>query len=156
MTGERTKSILMAGIVPDETVTEISRWGEPLPEVEVVNDRAAVLEMIREAVEGPKPVEIRQTVLDALRLFEHRKESGRLYYADRGKTKFTDVDFMVDSVGNYIIPWVAENITDFMLDPDTYLKPTGSPRVFFMDVDEAFYGEKKMFLVCKPLRGPDV
>lgn len=150
MTGERTKAILRAGVLPANIVQEVSRWSGDLPEVKPSDDRAEVLEEIRGAVEGPDTLDIRLTDMDALRRFEKDKQRGRLYFADGESTTFVVVDYAKDRIGNYIIPWQDENISGLMLERTTFLKPEGGERVFFRDVREMFFGENKVFLKAVP------
>ena len=151
MTGERTKAILKAGIVSPDTVQELSRWGSDLPEVVPERDAEAALDNIREAVEGPETVEIRQTDLDVLRAYEAGRTRGRLYFANGTSTTFVEVDYAQDRLGNYIIPWRdSDDISGLMLEPTTYLKPTGQDGVHFMDVRELHMGENKVFILATP------
>ncbi len=62
-------------------------------------------------------------------------------------------DELFDTIGNYILPWRDESIEDIMLDPDTYLKPAGAPRVYFLNVQELYYGDRKVFMICSPAHG---
>jgi hypothetical protein len=146
---DATTAVLKAGLVPDDTVQEISRWNNNIPEVEKSNDIDAAMEGLTEAIEGEQALELRETDLDVLHKFFDNKQVGRLYYSDRGKTSFTEVEYMVDSKGDYVIPWTdSDNIVDFMIDQDTYLKPKGEERIYFVDAREIFYGDKKVFVVC--------
>ena len=148
---DRTAAVLGSGIVPSNAVQELKRWGAPIPESIPQYSFSDALDHIREAVEGYGGVELKQTDLDVLRQFPEKKMGGRLFYTDAGKTKFTEVEFMVNSLGNYLIPWTEEDISDFMLDEGTYLKPTGQPRVYFMDVTDIYYGDRKLFMSCRPV-----
>lgn len=157
MNSERRLAVLRAGIVPPEQVQELSRWnGYEVPTtVEVEPNRKQALADIREAIESKETVEIRATDLDALRFYEANQKPARLYYSvpadgDKRKTTFVNVTYAKTPIGNYMIPWTSEDIFDLMLDPDTYLKPDGEPRVYFGDIGELFYGENKAFMVCKP------
>ena len=150
MSGEKTKSILKAGIVPDEVVQEVERWSGTLPDVTPTDDLDEALESIREAVEGPDGVEIRQTDLDALAFYHSHKTRGRLYFSEGKKTTFVEVEYAQDKLGNYLIPWRDEDISDVMLDDTTYLKPTGGGRVYFVDVRSLHFGENKVFMSAVP------
>ena len=152
MTGEKTLSILKAGIVPEGVVQEVSRWGGDLPVVTPVDDPREALELIREAVEGPDAVEIRQTDLDALNTWQTNKTKGRLYFTEglKGKTTFVEVEYACDKPGNYLIPWRDDDISELMLDHSTYLKPMGGGRVHFMDVKSLHFGENKVFMSAVP------
>lgn len=158
MNDERKLAVLRAGIVPVTTVNELARWGMQVPEtVPVVEDRKEVLAGIREAIESRKTVAIRQTDLDALNIYAEDPKEGRLYYTvpdsskpGARKTTFVDVTYAVTPAGDYLIPWTDEDIFDLMLDPGTYLKPAGDPRVYFAEISELYYGEEKAFMSCRP------
>jgi hypothetical protein len=154
-------AVLQAGIVPPETLPELERWGMQLPEdIEVETDRKMALANIRESIESSETVAVRETDLDALRNYDKYCSKGRLYYsipdpskgADARKTTFVDVTYAITTIGNYLIPWTDEDIYDLMLDEGTYLKPAGVERVYFDNVVELYYGERKAFMTCTPAR----
>jgi hypothetical protein len=150
----RKISMLKAGIIDPELLDEFSRWGVEIPDdCQENDDPAAALEDIREAVEAPETVELRMTDLDALSYYSKHEVYGRLYFERNGETTFTVISYAKTPVGHYLIPWTEEgsSIHSLMLDESTYLKPAGEERVYFMDVSELFYGEKKAFMVCVPV-----
>lgn len=150
MTGERTRAILKAGIVPGDAVQEFNRWGSELPEVNPETDHHRALDGIREAVEGPETVEIRQTDLDVLRWYDDHRTRGRLYFADGNNTTFVEVEYARDRMGKYMLPWRDEDISSLIIEHTTYLKPTGSGRVYFSDSEELHLGANKVFILAIP------
>lgn len=154
------KAVLQAGIVPQQTLPELERWGLQLPEeARVEPNLRRALEDIRESVESKETVEFRMTYLDALTTYEQNQQTGRLYYAipdnstpgvRKNKTTFVNVTYAVMPSGDYLIPWTDEDISDLIVDEGTYLKLMGGDRVHFRDVGSNFYGEQKAFMVCRP------
>lgn len=153
-------AVLKAGIIPEQTVSELERWGMDVPEgIQVEPDLDRALDGIREAVESKETVEIRMTHLDGLKVYELGQRMGRLYYVipdnssigvRKTKTTFVKVTYAITPSGDYLIPWTSDDVFDLMLDPGTYLKPAEAPRVRFIDVDSLFYGEQKTFMICRP------
>lgn len=152
MNQKRAEAMLKTGIIPGMAVSELARWGVELPQqVPVETDPEEALEGIREAIESPETVAMRTTDMDALRFYKENEKMGRLYYASANGTTFVDVSYAKNQFNQYLIPWNDEDIYALMLDPDTYLKPKGEERIYFSDVHELYYGEKKAFMVCIPL-----
>lgn len=151
MNEERKLAVLKAGIIPEVAIHELSRWGVSFPTgVKPETSKREVLENIREAIESKELVELRMTDLDARDFYRENEKSGRLYYATAKGTTFLDITFACTPFNHYLIPWDGEDLTQLMLSRGTYLKPRGEERVYFGDVYELYYGEKKVFMVCVP------
>jgi hypothetical protein len=155
---ELTTATIRTGIIPEEVQSELKRWtplAPPLPPPK--DDLVEALEDVVEAFEGRDAVTFRCTDPDAVRLYDESKQPGRIYYlaapkrpGDKPRTTFVEIEYGRDALGNYLVPWVSEDITGMMIHRDTYLKPVGGEHVHFGQVVELFYGEKKMFMLCYP------
>lgn len=159
MNENRKIAVLKAGIVPEETMRELTRWGMEVPEdLTLEKDRRSAVEGIREAIESYETVELRTTQLDAIRHYEKHNKPGRLYYAIRKivngqwvkSTTFANVSYALTLDGQYLIPWTSEDISDLMLDENTYLKPANGERVYFSNIAPLHYGERCSFMSCTP------
>jgi hypothetical protein len=114
------------------------------------------VEAIQQAIESEEHVRLQTTDLNLLRWFldENNQRKGRLVLVnDRtGERATKTITFAVaPPAGKFIIPWVAESITDMMTNGQTYLgyKDGGvNCRVYFEDVEEMYFGEVKAFMVC--------
>jgi hypothetical protein len=146
-----TVALLTAGVVPQEVLNEMSRWGLPVKfmevPAEVMTDAKQVIAYIREAVEGDDAVMIRSTDLDVLTHYLGDQRQGKLYLFDP-ETESTGSLSIVYSIlpnGRYVIPWTEESISDLLTYPKSYLKAEGN-KVHFDEVEELFFGGVKSFV----------
>lgn len=152
-----TTAILEAGLVGEDVLAEMKRWGVQFDWNGVtVDDLPKVLEKIRDALESEDTVELRGTDLDILGLYLVSKVPGRLILPDSktGRTHSLAVEYCVTTLGEYVIPWTSEDIRDLLLDPKTYLRLAKQPgqdkptKITFSDTRELFFGNRKAFVVC--------
>lgn len=150
-------AVIESGLIPDEVLAEMTRWGLPLvtvDESQVARSPEQVVRRIQEALEGEDVIRLRDTDLDMIRYYLTEQKPGRLHVEE---TSF-DVFFCRTKLGEYVIPWKSESIQDMMVDPKTYLsfseKTDGASvrhKVFFSDVRELYFGDTKAFMVCEKL-----
>jgi hypothetical protein len=152
-----TELLAKFGLIPKEVSSQFNNWGFPQPEAQEVPDvpPEAIVTALRERAEGQEATEIRETDLDILPEYTATRQSGKLHLVIRslntevlneGDIKIT---FGRTKRGDYIIPWTAEAITEYMVDPDSYLQD-GRRRIRFKNVHEVWYGESKTFMVATP------
>lgn len=150
-----TQAVLATGLVDSDALAQLKRWGF-LNEVGTPNSFESpeeIVETLRAAIESHEAVETRDTDLDIARQYLLHREKAKLHVPspeDPDKTIPIAIDFCLTSSGDYVIPWRGESIEDLLMNPGTYLKPAGKPRVYFSDVRELFYDRKKAFVVCTP------
>lgn len=152
--GIRTRTVLMAGILPPEVVEQMQRWGCIPREVEVqasstLNEEKTA-EMLRMALDSDAVTELRDTDLDIVKFYLENKQRARLYLPEGGDASYVEVFYCLTSLGEIVIPWQGENIRDLLLDNQSYLKPPGGAPVYFADVRDLYFGETKAFIVCQP------
>jgi len=149
MTKEISEAVIRAGLVGTETLAEIRRWGLPLEvdenAVEHAESADDALDLLRDALESEDLVTIRDTDLDIMRVYLRKQERGRLVI----KGSPIPVSFCRLITGEYAIPWMSESITDTMVDGETHLK-VRRKKVYFCDIREVYFGETKVFMVCRP------
>lgn len=151
-----TLAVVKAGILDPGTIAEINRWGLPVEFVEedkLLTSHDEVVAKIQEALESEDIVQTRSTDLDILNEYLQNQEQGRLHIhdTDTGKKASFSISFCRTTMGEYVIPWRAEAISDLMVNASSHLKVKDTKkRVYFQDVRELFFGEHKAFIVCTP------
>jgi len=154
------QAVVLSGLVNDETLHEFRRWGFPLDVTTeersgVLKSRDEIIYALQEALESSEQVEMPETDLDLLRFFLNptNQREGRLVLRSGDEKVITKILYSVAATGDYIIPYRSESITDLLTNHDSYLLAStdGRPRrVYFANVREVYYGEKKAFLVSTP------
>lgn len=151
-------AVVRAGLVDESVLDEFARWGvhiTAVPDKGILSDSAAVVEHIREAIEGEDMVRIDETDLDLLRRYldrKHQKE-GRLILKEGKKHQTLNITFCLTELGEYAIPWVDEDTPDVLTNGQTHLKWNDGEKdrdIYFSDVRELCYGSRKAFIVCEP------
>ncbi len=151
------KAVIRAGLVDKVSLTELQRWGLPVEveEVDPIDSLEEVVTVIREALESGDQVRIQESDLDVLRQFldpEHQRQ-GQLIVKGEGSRGNFPVQFCITKLGEYVLPWKSESILDMMILGDSSLRfeEGGKERVvYFMDVRESYFGERRTFMICTP------
>lgn len=112
---------------------------------------------IEEALQSEGLVISRETDLEAVSDYLNSQLTGTLHVvveAD-GQAEEADipVNFGMNALGEYIIRYHSEGIEDVMTNGRTYLQ-TKNFQIYFSNARELFFGDKKVFLVCKPSGAP--
>lgn len=150
-------AVIDTGIIDYDDVEQLRRWGlltDAEAHPEKYPTHKAVLKRIREAVFSEDAVEMRQTDLDLAKEWEKDHSSCRLYVPvpeERSKVVGINIEYHRTKMGDYIIPWTTDSIYDLMLDEETHLRVPGVGKVYFMNVEELFYGAEKAFMICTPV-----
>ena len=157
-----TQVMVSCGLVDIDTVQQLKKW-KMLSEDEVeswanttMNTPASIVQKIHDVLESEDLTEMRDTELDVVGLWLRTRQKAKLHVPspdDRGESVSFPVEYYINGLGEYVIPWTSESIRDLIIDENTYLKPLGKPRVQFMDVRELFYASTKAFIVCTPVKG---
>ena len=151
---ELTAIILKSGIVEEDTLKEFRRWGLPLPEAEPVAGAAVTRDnlasMLERAMQEEGYVLLRETDLDVLPRFLQTMRPAVLHLTNEA-VQDVEIRTMVglQVTGEYIVPWNADTITDWVMNGETYLEVQGK-KIFFSDARELFFGGTKAFLLCTP------
>lgn len=150
--------IVRSGIVSDEQMAEFKKWGMVTDEDEVKalpspKTAAQFVEQLDQALQDADMVMVRETDLESIRLFLTQQKTGTLHLFDRDagtKTSFP-VAFAVNKLGEYLVPWTSESITELLTNGESYLEHSVDElpkKVFFVNTHELFFGEQKAFVVC--------
>jgi hypothetical protein len=145
-----TKAVLKAGVVSPAMLKEMQRFnpalkGEEAAEEPVDLDTASSL--IVSALNSEEYVLVRETDLEAVRQYLSTTRTGLLHLDSGQQDTDVDVTYGKTPLGEYIIAWVSDSIETFLTNGLSYLEEDGK-RVFFKDVRELFFGDKKAFMVC--------
>jgi hypothetical protein len=152
-------AVIRTGLIPDDMLTEIRKWGLPIDFVQssqVLETPQAVVAVIQDALESADQVEMRDTDLDILTRFLDPAQQlrGTLVLRDKDQKGSADVTFCLTQLKEYAIPWTSESIFEMVLNGETYLRYTAADgskmKVFFQSGRELFFGTKKAFMICEP------
>ena len=149
---EVVKTVLQAGLVEDSTVSELRKWGAPLPQKpEGPEVPAEVVPLaIERAIQDSDFVQIRETDLAILPQYLHTQTTGKLHYELLdGTVGVIDITYGKTRMGEYIIVWDGDNISEEITSGIIHLVVDGA-EIYFKDVRELFYGEYKAFIICTP------
>jgi hypothetical protein len=156
-----TQAALECGLIDEASLAQLKKWRMISDEETenwaktTLNTPESIVQRLHEALESGEVVEIRATDVDIVNLWLRTRQKAKLHLPDpgkEGKTVAINVEYCLNKMGEYVIPWTSEGIMDLMMDEDTYLKPVGSPRVHFADVRELFFGDHKAFIVLEPAK----
>ena len=148
------KVLSEAGILDEELLREMNRWG--LPNVpknsDVVHDASTLQVLEEQIVEALDEHSIgldRVQDLDALRQYAITQRPAQLFLTtSRGKSKIS-VQVGTTHSGDVLIPWRLDSIIEEMLNGDTYLLLDGK-RIYFNSVRDLFLGQERIFMLCTP------
>ncbi len=151
-------AVVEAGLVDESILNEMARWGIHVtakPDEEILLDKAAVVERIREAIESSDQVRIDETELDLLSRYldKAHQKSGRLIIKEGKRHQTMKVTFCLTHLGEYAVPWTEEDTPDILMNGESHLKWVEGEKqhdIYFTDVREVFFGTRKAFVVCTP------
>lgn len=148
-----TQAMIDSGLIDSANIAQLKKWGllsgegEP---IEVLSSPNAIVDRIRAVLESA--VEMRDTDLDVIKLYIQKREKGKLHLPPETGTKTVpiSIEYCKTKMGEYVIPWTSEDISDLLLDPRTYLKTADKKHIRFVDIRELYYDDVKSFIVCAP------
>lgn len=151
MTSKIVEVVQQAGLVESETVDELRRWGAPIKRPSPGPDMPPeiVPSLIDRAMQEEEFVKVKETDLEVLRDYFRTQRPGELKMeTPDGSVEFAEVSFGKSAMGEYIIPWVDENIMDVMGDCLVSLSwPDMPASVQLKNPKELYYGDRKMFVI---------
>lgn len=146
--------VLRSGIVPEEKIAEMKKWGlieEPLESpYPPPADGKQLVQQLDQALQDEDMVLIRETELESLNSYLSSQQLGQLHLFDPETEIETDIQVVYGrtKVGEYVLPWSSESIEVMLTNGSTYLTNAQGERVFFTTVRELFFGQQKSFVVC--------
>jgi hypothetical protein len=104
--------------------------------------------LIMNALQSEEFVIVRETDLEVIRQYAATTRVGTLHMEiDEDQQGDAEVTYGRTRLGEYIIAWQSDSIEDLLTNGLTYLIEDGK-RVFFKDMRELFFGDRKVFMVC--------
>jgi len=152
------KAVIRAGLVPPDVLAQMQKWGvdvEPVPEDQILDSPDKIVAHIQEALESKAQVEITETDLDILHRYldSAKQKQGRLHLRDGEDKTVAKVSFCVTQMGDFAIPWLDEANPDMFINGESFLRykeGDESRDVYFIDMRELHFGDRKAFVVCTP------
>lgn len=145
--------VMKLGLVPEETLDELSRWRlleKQRPDPFLVNLPPEVMaQKIAEAREGEDEVGLKETDPDIYLRYGATKHEAKLCLKDMDSKDSASfgVSVGLSAMGEYIIPWDGDDISDILTNGTSYLLDKGE-QYFFNSVSELWFGGKKTFILC--------
>lgn len=165
------EATIRAGLIDESVLAQFRRWKVIPPDLEAEEGVPLedAVERIQMALESEEQVRIQATDLDLLKHYmtPANQLRGQLVLinpeADESRATKSVTFAMREVLPNpitatehqyqYVIPWSGESIYDLMTNGRTYLRWSGpdgeSQRVYFNEVDDLYFGDMQMFMVCK-------
>ena len=115
-----TRAILETGLFDEAAAAQLRRWGllTTVAEEQNFKDPDAVVDRIRQAMEGEDLVELRDTDLDVVRTYLNDRVKGKLCVPtpeDESRIVPLKLEYCLTKMGEYVIPWMSEGIQDLLL-----------------------------------------
>lgn len=149
--------MVKAGLVSPETLSELQRWGAPVPDPEDEQQQSPspifpeeVVRAIDQALEEQGLVVVRETDLEALGQYVASMKQGRLFVTIDDQSADFAVDYGMLKSGEYLLPWRSDSITDVLGNGQTHLVDADGRELYFSSARELFYGDTKAFVACMP------
>lgn len=149
-----TAVVLRSGIVPDEKIAEMKKWGlieEPTgPAYPAPTNGKQLVEQLDQALQDEDMVLIRETELESLNSYLSSQQMGELHLVDLETDTETRIQVVYGrtKIGEYVLPWSSESIEVMLTNGSTRLVTAQGESVFFSTVRELFFGQQKSFVVC--------
>lgn len=150
---ELAKVVALSGALDPEMLRELVRWRLPIevPEEAPFTSPEEAVAAIEEAQQDRDLVQVRATELDAVQQFNRTKQKAKLHLVAGGESGTYDILCGLNDKDEYIIPWQSDSIVDILTNGESYLID-GRKKVYFADVVELYFGKKKAFVLCTPIR----
>lgn len=152
---ELSVAVAQSGALDEGMLRELAKWRLPL-ELPATSDELfatpeEAVEAIEEAVEGKAAVEVRATDLSVLKQYLTTADKGRLHIVTAVESGAFPVTYGTTKFGDYIIPWQADSLVEYLTNGESYLQAKGD-KVYFSTVQELYFGARKVFIQCTPYR----
>lgn len=150
---ELAKVMALSGALDEGMLKEFSKWKLPIvvPDDDPYDSPEEAIEAIEEALTSAGQVEVRATDLDVLKQFLRTQRNGKLHLVTSKEKTTVQATFGVTAMGEYIIPWRGDSIVDMLTNGESHLLD-GKRKVFISDVQELYFGDTKVFILCTPIK----
>lgn len=151
---ELAKLMVQSGILTPDQVLQFKKWGmqglDPDPRDPPVEDVVNFMKEVEMALQHEDMVLVRETDFTALHNFLKKQHRGVLELSTDGKTSSVEISYGVTSTGEYLIPWMGENVADLLCNGLTFLRTDEGKTEYFFELRELYYGDVKAFIACRP------
>jgi hypothetical protein len=152
---ELSAAVAQSGALDEGMLRELAKWRLPLElpatSEEIFATPEEAVEAIEEAVESRAAVEVRATDLDVLKQYLATATKGKLHIVTQVESGTFPVTYGLTKFGDFIIPWQADSLVEYLTNGESYLQAKGG-KVYFSTVQELYFGERKVFIQCTPHR----
>lgn len=154
-------AVVRSGLIPEDVLSEFKRWGLPVeivPEEKTLQTPEAVVNVIMDALESEDQVRTRDTDFDVLkRYIDPRFQIQAKMNLDNGEGEKSTAKITVckTRMGDFAIPYRGEAVAELLINGHTHLtyeEDGEKHKVTFVNVEEMYLGEQKVFMICKPER----
>ncbi len=149
-------AVLKAGLINEKQLAEFKRFGSPCldsdAKAETPDSPEEVVNLISSALQSEGFVLVRETDLEVVHNYLNKSEEGVLHLESlEGAKDDVSVRYCKTPLGEYVIPWNGDGISDLLINGQTYLiESNGFKGVTFDSTRELFFGQQKAFVVCRP------
>jgi hypothetical protein len=152
---ELARLVLRAGLLDEAQLAEFRHWGlfeEDTSSIPKPTTAQQFIAQVEKALEDHDMVLVRETELEAIQQFVQGNKPGVLHLEVEGlsTTSESPIRFGKTLLGEYIFPWLGENMMDILVNGRTYLLLENGEKIFFCNCRKLFYGDIKAFIVCTP------
>lgn len=146
-----TEAVGLSGALDTAQLSELAKWRLPItvPDGEPFTSPEEAVAAIEDATTGYDQVQIRVSDPDAMKHYLATKCSGKLVLKEGEAKQSFDWSFGTSPAGDYLLQWGDNAGTDLLTNGESYLLD-GHRRIFFSNVQELYYGERRVFLQCTP------
>lgn len=151
----RISDLLLAnGIIKPEQLAELQHWGYGTGAQQVPTDTPEdtapkFLQRLDRLMDDDILMLIRETDLEALGRFLKEQKKGELIFGEDYPAM--DAYYGVLRTGEYLLPWLSEDVLELLTSPNACLKTVSGSSVYFSNIRELFYGNVRAFMVCTPV-----
>lgn len=147
-----TDAVGLSGALDMASLMEFTKWRLPVqpPEGAPYTDPAEAAAAIEDALTSQDQVAIRATDPDAMRHFMQTKAMGKLRIVMDEASKSFDWEYGVTPTGGYILQWNDATETDILCNGESYLTDAHKQRVYFERVEDLYFGNRRVFVLCFP------
>lgn len=149
------KAVARLGVLDENMLRQITKWGLPAvgPDGPVFTSSEEACAAIEEATESVDQVAIRVADPDVMKQYMATKRQGKLRIVKDDEKADFEWEFGKRQVAGfpdeYILQWTDNVDTDLLTNGESYLLD-GKTRVYFSAVQDVYFGDKRVFVVCTP------
>lgn len=153
MNNSLAQVIAKSGILDEATIGEFRKWGLPVDQMSTgprPQSAEQLVASLEEALQSEGLILEKVTDLEIVRQYLATQRVGTLHVEIGSESSEFQLVYGRTSLGEYILQWKGDSISDEMTNGLTYLQTEELDKVFFSNVHELYFGDKKAFMTCSP------